>query len=393
METLGQFGAFGGCYASELLIPVLSEMEAAYQAAKADPAFDAELKRLLAEFAGRPTPLTHAKGMSADCGCTVVLKREDLLHGGAHKTNNVLGQGLLAQRMGKRELIAETGAGQHGTAVAMIGALFKIPTKIFMGAKDIARQQPNVQRMKLFGAEVIPVTAGSQSLKDAINEAMRYWVAHSKETFYVFGTVAGPHPFPTMVADFQRVIGDEARAQCLDRFGTLPHTVCACVGGGSNAIGTFKAFVNDDVQLIGVEAGGEGLDTPKHGAALQKGTVGCLHGALSYCLQDKDGQITEAHSISAGLDYPGVGPEHSFLKDSGRAEYVAATDDEALDAFGYLTRTEGIIPALESSHAVAAALKLGKKLKRDDILLITISGRGDKDLDYVLGLRPSLLDR
>ncbi len=394
MKTLGQFGAFGGCYASELLMPVLEEMETAYLAAKADPGFDAELQRLLKDFAGRPTPLTHAQGMSADVGCTVLLKREDLLHGGAHKTNNVLGQGLLAKRMGKTELIAETGAGQHGTAVAMIGALFKIPTKIFMGAKDIARQEPNVQRMKLFGAEVIAVEAGSQSLKDAINEAMRYWVAHAKETFYVFGTVAGPHPFPTMVADFQRVIGDEAREQCLTAFGRLPHTVCACVGGGSNAIGTFKAFVPDaGVKLVGVEAGGEGLDTDKHGAALNKGTVGCLHGALSYCLQDDDGQITEAHSISAGLDYPGVGPEHSFLKDSGRAAYVAATDDEALDAFGYLTRTEGIIPALESSHAVAAARKLAKKLKKDDILLITVSGRGDKDLDHVLRLRPSLLDR
>lgn len=393
MKTLGQFGQFGGCYASELLMPVLTEMETAYLAAKDDPAFQKELSWLLKDFAGRPTPLTHAKGMSADCGCTVVLKREDLLHGGAHKTNNVLGQGLLAQRMGKRELIAETGAGQHGTAVAMIGALFKIPTKIFMGAKDIARQQPNVQRMKLFGAEVIPVTAGSQSLKDAINEAMRYWVAHGRNTFYVFGTVAGPHPFPTMVAGFQRVIGDEARAQCLERFGKLPHTACACVGGGSNAIGTFKAFLDDPVRLIGVEAGGEGLDTGKHGAALQKGSIGCLHGALSYCLQNDDGQISEAHSVSAGLDYPGVGPEHSHLQDSGRAEYVAATDDEALDAFGYLSRAEGIIPALESAHAVAAARGIAKTMKPKDILLITISGRGDKDLDHVLGLRPSLLGR
>ncbi len=384
MKSLGTFGTFGGCYASELLIPVLEDIEHAYLEAKKDPAFDAELKTLLADFAGRPTPLTHAKNLSRAWGCTVLLKREDLLHGGAHKTNNVLGQGLLASRMGRKELIAETGAGQHGTAVAMVGALFGIPTKIFMGAKDIARQASNVERMRLFGAEVISVESGSKSLKDAINEAMRYWVAHTKETYYMFGTVAGPHPFPTMVADFQRVIGDEAREQTLRAFGALPHTVCACVGGGSNAIGIFKAFLGDSaVRLLGIEPAGEGLHTAKHGAALCKGTIGCLHGAKSYCLQDKDGQILEAHSISAGLDYPSVGPEHSSLKESGQATYSAVTDDEAVAAFELLAKTEGILPALESAHAIAGAKKSASTLKPNDLLLINISGRGDKDLDHV----------
>lgn len=390
MKLSGQFGQYGGFYVSELLIPVLERMEAAYLEAKDDPVFQEELSDLLRNFAGRPTPITHIRNLSEDVGCTVVLKREDLLHGGAHKTNNVLGQGLLAKRMGVKEIIAETGAGQHGTATAMIGALFGIPTKIFMGAKDIARQQPNVQRMKLFGAQVISVESGSQSLKDAINEAMRYWVAHSEESFYVFGTVAGPHPFPTMVSEFQRVIGDEAKKQCLDQFGKLPHTVCACVGGGSNAMGIFKAFLEDeDVRLVGVEPAGEGLETGKHGAPLTKGRVGCLHGSLSYCLQDDDGQIQEAHSISAGVDYPGVGPEHSHLKDSGRAQYFAVTDQEALDAFALLSKKEGIIPALESAHAIAHVVRSGKlkvergELSKEDIILINLSGRGDKDLDHV----------
>lgn len=384
MKSLGQFGAFGGLYVSELLVPVLRDVESAYLDAKKDSAFTREFHRLLSQFAGRPTPLTHAKNLSTAWGCTVLLKREDLLHGGAHKTNNVLGQGLLALRIGRKELIAETGAGQHGTAVAMVGALFRLPVKIFMGSKDIKRQSQNVQRMRLFGAEVIPVESGSKSLKDAINEALRYWVSHSTDTYYMFGTVAGPHPFPTMVADFQRVIGDEARAQCLDRFKKLPHTVCACVGGGSNAIGIFKAFLEDkSVKLVGVEPAGEGLATKKHGAALCKGTVGCLHGAISYCLQDSDGQILEAHSISAGLDYPGVGPEHSFLKDSGRVQYQAVTDDEAVDAFLLLSKTEGIIPALESSHAIAQAKKIAASLSKEDILIINISGRGDKDMDSV----------
>lgn len=369
---------------SELLIPVLERVEAAYGSAQDDLTFQRELSVLLKEFAGRPTPLTHAKKLSQQWGCTVVLKREDLLHGGAHKTNNVLGQGLLAVRMGAKELIAETGAGQHGVATAMAGALFGIPVKIFMGAKDIVRQKSNVERMKLFGAEVISVDSGSQSLKDAINDALRYWVAHSEDTYYVFGTAAGPHPFPTMVADFQRVIGDEARAQCLERCERLPAMALACVGGGSNAIGLFRAFLDDaDVQLIGVEPAGEGLETAKHGAALGKGTVGCLHGSISYCLQDEDGQILEAHSLSAGLDYPGVGPQHSFLKDTGRVRYEAVTDTEAVEAFQLLSRTEGIIPALESAHAVAQAKKEAKKLRKDDVLLINISGRGDKDIEHI----------
>ncbi|MEI8229547.1 MAG: tryptophan synthase subunit beta [Candidatus Peregrinibacteria bacterium] len=392
MKTLGNFGpsnnsgqAYGGCYVSELLVPVLTEVEAAFLKFKDDPAFQEELSNMLRDFAGRPTPITEMKNLSKLFGCTVVLKREDLLHGGAHKTNNVLGQALLALRMGKKELIAETGAGQHGVATAMAGALFGLPTKIFMGAKDIQRQYPNVQRMKLFGAEVIAVESGSQSLKDAINEALRYWTARSRETYYVFGTVAGPHPFPTLVAHFQRVIGDEARAQCLERYGKLPHTVCACVGGGSNAIGIFKAFLDDpDVRLVGVEPAGEGLETGKHGAALGMGRPGSLHGSYSYCLQNKDGQILEAHSISAGLDYPGVGPEHSHLKDIDRARYVSVTDQDAVAAFLLLTKTEGIIPALEPSHAIAAAQKIGSSLKREDILLINLSGRGDKDIDHVL---------
>lgn len=401
MKSLGTFGpsthsknsgqassgqaAFGGCYVSELLIPVLTEVEAAFLHAKDDPGFQIELATLLKEFAGRPTPITEMKNLSAEFGCTIVLKREDLLHGGAHKTNNVLGQALLARRMGKKELIAETGAGQHGVAVAMAGALFHIPVKIFMGAKDIERQHPNVERMKLFGAEVISVESGSKSLKDAINDALRYWTAHAKNTYYVFGTVAGPHPFPSLVAHFQRVIGDEAREQCLSRYGKLPHTVCACVGGGSNAIGIFKAFIGDrSVRLVGVEPAGEGLETGKHGAALGMGRPGSLHGSYSYCLQDSDGQILEAHSISAGLDYPGVGPEHSHLKETGRAEYVSVTDKEAVAAFLSLTRKEGIIPALESAHAVAAAEKFASSLAKNDILLINLSGRGDKDIDHVL---------
>ena len=391
MKTLGTFPsansghAFGGCYVSELLIPVLTEVETAFLQYKDDPDFQQELSVMLKEFAGRPTPITEMKHLSREFGCRIVLKREDLLHGGAHKTNNVLGQALLAKRMGKKELIAETGAGQHGVATAMAGALFGLPTKIFMGAKDIERQHTNVQRMKLFGAEMISVEAGSKSLKDAINDALRYWTAHSAETYYVFGTVAGPHPFPTLVAHFQRAIGDEARAQCLERFGKLPRMVTACVGGGSNAIGIFTAFLNDkDVELVGVEPAGEGLETGKHGAALGMGRPGSLHGSYSYCLQDSDGQILEAHSISAGLDYPGVGPAHSSLKELGRARYVSVTDREAVDAFLLLTKKEGIIPALESSHAIAAAQKIAPTLKKDDVLLINLSGRGDKDIDHVL---------
>lgn len=390
MHTLGTFGntKYGGCYVSELLIPVLSEVESAFLTAKDDEAFNAEYRALLANFAGRPTPITELEKTSKKLGVTVVLKREDLLHGGAHKTNNVIGQALLARRMGKRELIAETGAGQHGVATAMAGALFDLPVKIFMGAKDVARQAPNVERMKLFGAEVIAVEAGSASLKDAINDAMRYWTAHSKETYYVFGTVAGPHPFPSLVGYFQRVIGDEARVQVLERYQKLPHTVAACVGGGSNAIGIFRAFIDDSaVRLVGVEPAGEGLESGKHGAALGKGRPGSLHGSYSYCLQDTEGQIQEAHSISAGLDYPGVGPVHSALKESGRAEYRAVTDIDAVHAFVELSRTEGIIPALESAHALALTHTLAKEMSAGDILLINLSGRGDKDLAHVAAYR------
>lgn len=392
MKTPGTFGPstssgqdqFGGFHVSELLVPALSEVEEAFLRYRDDAEFQDELQVLLQQFAGRPTPVTHMKNLSAELGCTVVLKREDLLHGGAHKTNNVLGQALLAKRMGKKMLIAETGAGQHGVATAMAGALFGLPTRIFMGAKDILRQHQNVQRMKLFGAEVVSVESGSQSLKDAINDALRYYTAHSGDTYYVFGTVAGPHPFPSLVAHFQRVIGDEARGQCMARFGRLPHTVCACVGGGSNAIGMFKAFIDDPgVRLVGVEPAGEGLHTTKHGAALAMGRPGSLHGSYSYCLQDSDGQILEAHSISAGLDYPGVGPEHSFLKDSGRVDYVSATDREAVDAFFFLAKKEGIIPALESAHAIAAARIMASELGEGDVLLINLSGRGDKDIDHV----------
>lgn len=385
MRSLGKFGLYGGSYVSELLIPVLGEVEEAFLQYKDDPAFKKELHALLRDFAGRPTPLTELKTLGKESGCRLVLKREDLLHGGAHKTNNVVGQALLARRMGRRELIAETGAGQHGAATAMAGALFGIPTRIFMGAKDIERQRPNVQRMKLFGAEVISVESGSKTLKDAINEALRYWTAHSSTAYYLFGTVAGPHPFPALVAHFQKIIGEEARYQCLKQYGKLPHTICACIGGGSNAIGIFSAFLGDrEVRLVGAEAGGEGLESGKHGAALCKGRPGSLHGSYSYCLQDLDGQILEAHSISAGLDYPGVGPQHSALKDSGRVEYRAITDQRALDAFFRLTEKEGIIPALESAHALAAAFDIAKALTPDDILLVNLSGRGDKDLDHIL---------
>ena len=385
MKQTGKFGQFGGLFVPELLIPVLEELEEAFLESKEDPEFKKELSTLLRDFAGRPTALFHARRLSKEVGTKVYLKREDLLHGGAHKTNNTIAQGLLAKRMGKKKLIAETGAGQHGVATALVGAMLNLEVEIFMGAKDVARQRPNVQRMELFGAKIRPIEAGSASLKDAINETMRYWTANVRECFYVFGTVAGPHPYPTLVRDFQRIIGDEARTQLLEREGKLPHTVAACVGGGSNAMGIFTAFLKDEtVALVGIEPGGHGLDTQEHGATLTAGSVGCLHGSISYILQDKDGQIQEAHSISAGLDYPGVGPEHAWLKDSGRASYCAVTDDEAVQAFTWLTRSEGIIPALESSHALAAIPKLAAEMTEEDILLINLSGRGDKDLDHVM---------
>jgi tryptophan synthase beta chain len=383
VKTLGRFGPYGGLFVSELLVPALEALEAAWLDARDDPAFQAELAGLLRDYAGRPTPLYRSGALSDDVGCEVFLKREDLLHGGAHKTNHTLGQGLLAKRMGKQKLIAETGAGQHGVATAMVGALLGLETTVFMGAKDVERQRPNVQRMELFGAKVIPVRSGSQSLKDAINDALRHWTEHVRDTFYVFGTAAGPHPYPTMVRDLQRVIGDEMRVQVLERTGKLPDAVLACVGGGSNAIGAFTAFLDDPtVRLIGVEPGGHGLESGAHGATLSKGRPGVVHGMRSYLLQDDDGQVQEAHSISAGLDYPGVGPQHAWLKDQGRAQYVAIEDGEALDAFAWLARHEGILPALESAHAVAHVRKLRGTLAKDAVVVVNLSGRGDKDLEH-----------
>lgn len=385
----GRFGPYGGMFVSELLVPALEELSAAWTAARSDASFGEELRVLLRDYAGRPTPLYRSPALSDAMGCRVYLKREDLLHGGAHKTNNTLGQALLARRMGKRRLIAETGAGQHGVATAMAGALLGLEVDVFMGAKDVERQHPNVTRMHLFGARVHAVDSGSCSLKDAINETLRYWTAHAHDTFYVFGTAAGPHPYPTLVRDLQRVIGDEIREELLRREGRLPTAVVACVGGGSNAIGAFTAFVGDaSVRLIGVEPGGHGIDSGAHGATLERGRPGVVHGSYSYLLQDDDGQVQEAHSISAGLDYPGVGPEHAWLKESGRAEYVAATDQEAVRAFLWLTRHEGIIPALESAHAVAYARTM-RGLRPDDIVVINLSGRGDKDLDHVLRTQAS----
>jgi tryptophan synthase beta chain len=373
----GRFGAYGGCYVPEILMPALEELEAAFLAAQDDPAFQAELAALLADYAGRPTPLTLCRSLGAG-KARIYLKREDLLHGGAHKTNQVLGQALLARRMGKTRLIAETGAGQHGVATAMVGALFGLETRIYMGAHDVARQELNVFRMRLMGAEVVPVTSGQQGLKDAINEALRDWTASFETTHYLLGTVAGPHPFPLMVREYQRVIGKEARAQILAAEGRLPDAAIACVGGGSNAMGLFADFVEDgNVRLIGVEAAGRGLDGSEHGATILRGRPGVLHGAETYVLQDADGQIAESWSVSAGLDYPAVGPEHAFLKDSGRAEYVGATDAEALDAFALLARAEGIVCAFESAHALAYALKLAGEA---EVLLVNISGRGDKDM-------------
>ena len=376
----GRFGRFGGTFVPEILVPALDELSAAFEDCQHDAGFQTELQKLLRDYAGRPTPLYRCRNLAADTPATIYLKREDLLHGGAHKTNQVLGQALLAERLGKTRLIAETGAGQHGVATAIVGALFGMETQIYMGAKDIARQKPNVYRMELMGAEVVPVETGSQTLKDAINEAMRDWASTYETTHYMLGTAAGPHPFPSMVRDFQRVIGEEARRQIIDEIGGLPDVVLACVGGGSNAIGMFTDFVDDDVQLVGVEPAGSGLHTRQHGATLGKGRPGILHGSLTYLLQDEHGQIEESHSISAGLDYPGVGPEHAHLQALGRAEYVGCTDDAALDAFERLSRAEGIIPALESSHALAHALELAVEATEPTTLLVNLSGRGDKDL-------------
>jgi tryptophan synthase beta chain len=375
MRLSGRFGRFGGCYVPEILVPALEQLEAAFLDAQEDAAFTAELSDLLANYAGRPTPLTRCRNLPGN----IYLKREDLLHGGAHKTNQVLAQALLAKRMGKTRLIAETGAGQHGVATAIVGALLGSETVIYMGAEDVERQQLNVFRMKLMGAEVIPVESGGRTLKDAINEALRDWSASFETTHYLLGTAAGPHPFPTMVREFQRVIGREARAQIAEQLGRLPDAVIACVGGGSNAIGLFADFLGDDVRLIGVEAAGKGLDGDDHAATLLRGRPGVLHGAETYVLQDDDGQVTDTWSVSAGLDYPAVGPEHAHLKDSGRAQYVGVTDAEALGAFKALAQSEGIICAFESAHALALALKLAEQ-DPDSSILVGLSGRGDKDV-------------
>jgi len=378
----GRFGRFGGCYVPEILVPALEQLEGAFLDAQDDSAFKAELEGLLADYAGRPTPLTRCRNLPGN----IYLKREDLLHGGAHKTNQVLGQGLLAKRMGKTRLIAETGAGQHGVATAMVGALLGFKTVVYMGAEDAERQQLNVFRMQLMGAEVIAVEGGGRTLKDAINEALRDWSASFESTHYLLGTVAGPHPFPTMVREFQRVIGREARAQMVEQIGRLPDVALACVGGGSNAIGLFADFLGDAaVRLIGVEAAGKGLAGEEHGATLLRGTSGILHGAETYVLQDSDGQVADTWSVSAGLDYPAVGPEHAHLKDSGRAEYVGATDAEALAAFKALAEGEGIICAFESAHALAHALKLAEA-EPDSAILVGLSGRGDKDVSQAQAL-------
>ena len=381
-DAAGHFGAYGGRFVAETLMPLVLSLEAAYEAAKKDPAFQAELDDLLKHYVGRESPLYYAERLTRHFGGgKIYLKREDLNHTGAHKINNCLGQILLARRMGKTRIIAETGAGQHGVATATVCARFGLPCIIYMGEVDIERQKPNVFRMKLLGAEVRSVSSGSRTLKDAMNEAIRDWVANVEDTFYIIGSAAGMHPYPMMVRDFQTVIGNETRAQMQDREGRLPDLVVACVGGGSNAIGMFHPFVDDpSVEIHGVEAAGDGVNSPRHAATLTKGTPGVLHGSRSYLLQDGDGQIVEAHSISAGLDYPGVGPEHSWLKDSGRVKYFSATDKEALEAFLLLSKLEGIIPALESAHALAHVARIAPQMAADQLIAVCLSGRGDKDV-------------
>ena len=384
MKYGGRFGQFGGFYVPEVLIPALEEMEKAFYKYYKDEKFTSELDVLYKDYAGRPTPLYYATRFSQLVGFKVYIKREDLLHGGAHKVNNCLGQGLLAKYMGKTKLIAETGAGQHGLATSMVGALFGMQTKIFMGTIDVERQSVNVHKMRLCGAEVIPVKGGTETLKDAINEALRYWTANVADTFYLFGTACGPHPYPTIVKHFQSCIGTETRAQCLEKLGKLPDIVTACVGGGSNAIGIFSAFVDDKkVKLVGVEPAGKGIKTGKHAAPLNAGRVGILHGTKMYLMQNKEGQILDTESISAGLDYPGVGPEHCLLKDTGRAQYVAVEDKDVLDIFDIFTRCEGILPALESSHSLAWVYSQKGKLPADTTVVVNLSGRGDKDVDIV----------
>ena len=380
------YGIYGGQYVAETLMTPLHELEAAYDEARRNPAFRAEFKDILAHYVGRESPLTYAKRLSEHLGgARIVLKREDLNHTGAHKVNNTIGQALLARRMGKRRLIAETGAGMHGVATATVAALFGMECEVFMGALDVERQAPNVERMKMLGAKVHAVTEGSATLKDAMNEAIRDWTTNCEDTFYVIGTVAGPHPYPAMVRDFQSVIGKEARRQCLKEYGRLPDQAIACVGGGSNAMGLFAGFLKDSsVKLVGVEAGGKGLQTGEHAASINGGRVGVLHGSKTYLLQTPSGQIIDTYSVSAGLDYPGVGPEHAYFADAKRAEYTVVNDDEAIAAFDALCRFEGIIPALESSHAVAEAIKRAPKLPRESILLVNLSGRGDKDMHSVM---------
>jgi len=381
----GHFGIFGGRYVAETLMPLILEVEKTYDNIKKDPSFQKDVENYLNDFVGRPSPLFYARRLTKHLGgAKIYFKREDLNHTGAHKVNNCIGQILVAQRMGKKRIIAETGAGMHGVATATVCALFDIPCTIYMGTTDIERQAPNVSRMKLLGAEIVPVTSGSSTLKDAMNDALRDWVANVDDTYYLIGTVAGPHPYPTMVRDFQSVIGKETRTQIFNKEGRLPDSLVACIGGGSNAIGLFHPFLDDSaIRVIAVEAAGEGIATGKHAASLSAGMPGVLHGNRTYLLQDQDGQINEAHSISAGLDYPGVGPEHAWLHDIGRVEYVSVTDKDAVLAFQLTTKTEGIIPALESAHAVAHAVKIAGELPKDHIMIINMSGRGDKDIDAV----------
>ena len=383
------YGKYGGQYVAETLMEPLNELAKAYAAAKEDPAFQREFMEILRDYVGRESPLTHARRLSDHLGgAQILLKREDLNHTGAHKVNNTIGQALLARRMGKKRLIAETGAGMHGVATATVAALFGMPCEVYMGAIDVKRQAPNVERMKMLGAKVNAVTEGSATLKDAMNEALRDWVSNCDDTFYVIGTVAGPAPYPEMVRDFQRVIGDEARRQCLEKYGRLPDQAIACVGGGSNAMGLFAGFLDDaSVKLVGVEAGGKGLATGEHAASINGGRLGVLHGAKTMLLQRDDGNIIDTYSVSAGLDYPGVGPEHCHLHDIGRAEYTVINDDEAIAAFDALCRYEGIIPALESSHALAEAIKRAPHLTKDTLLLVNLSGRGDKDMENIIGYK------
>ena len=383
----GKFGKYGGKYIPETLAPAIEELEFAYEKYKKDPDFQNELSYYLTHYAGRPTPLYFAKNLTRHLGgAKIYLKREDLLHGGAHKTNNTLGQALLAKKMGKKRIIAETGAGQHGVGTAIACAVLGLSSEIFMGAKDFERQKLNVFRMELLGAKVYPIESGSKTLKDAINEAIRDWIANVKTTYYLIGSAVGPHPYPMMVRDFQSVIGREIKQQIWETEGTMPNSIVACVGGGSNAIGSFYAFLdNEDVLLYGVEAGGKGIKSGEHSASLAAGSEGILHGMFTRLLQDECGQVVETHSISAGLDYPGVGPEHAMLKELRRARYAASTDQEAIEAFLALSRFEGIIPALEPSHAISYAMKLAEKMRKDDVIVVTLSGRGDKDVEIVQG--------